>query len=213
MSFLVNTTNITNWFHGVDQSISQWLSITFIHFPCFPTQWCYLGLILISLLITNNFPGKCADPLQGKRCLNLCDCVPIDTCAWRWSIWWDIMGGGGGTGNDSAPAFNREENTNVCTVFKKIPLLAIWLLECDACSLTSFQNSPRIMLLTNSSFALADAKSPQVKTTIKVNEIKGISMSGCRDGLFVLHLAEVSRDVICTYQKYFCMNDTEIRHH
>ncbi|XP_055520518.1 unconventional myosin-Ib-like [Leucoraja erinacea] len=57
---------------------------------------------------------------------------------------------------------------------------------------TDGKNSPRIMLLTNSSFALADAKSPQVKTTIKVNEIKGISMSGCRDGLFVLHLAENS---------------------
>ncbi|XP_078287367.1 unconventional myosin-Ib-like isoform X2 [Rhinoraja longicauda] len=57
---------------------------------------------------------------------------------------------------------------------------------------TDGKKSPRILLLTNSSFALADAKSPQVKTAIKVNEIKGISVSGSRDGLFVLHLVENS---------------------
>ncbi|XP_072104793.1 unconventional myosin-Ib-like [Mobula birostris] len=54
------------------------------------------------------------------------------------------------------------------------------------------KNSPRILMMTNSCFALADSKSPQIKTMIKMNEIKGISMSERKDGLFVLHLVEKS---------------------
>ncbi|XP_051865586.1 unconventional myosin-Ib-like [Pristis pectinata] len=54
------------------------------------------------------------------------------------------------------------------------------------------KNSPRILMMTNNCFALADPKSPQIKTMIKMNEIKGISMSEQKDGLFVLHLVENS---------------------
>uniref|UniRef100_UPI00398EFADD unconventional myosin-Ib-like n=1 Tax=Pristiophorus japonicus TaxID=55135 RepID=UPI00398EFADD len=54
------------------------------------------------------------------------------------------------------------------------------------------KNSPRILLMTNSYFALADAKSPHIKTLIKMNEIKSISMSERKDGLFVLHILENS---------------------
>ncbi|XP_072927407.1 unconventional myosin-Ib-like isoform X1 [Hemitrygon akajei] len=57
---------------------------------------------------------------------------------------------------------------------------------------TDAKNSPRILIMTNSCFALADSKSPQIKTMIKMNEIKGISMSERKDGLFVLHLVEKS---------------------
>ncbi|XP_067832539.1 unconventional myosin-Ib-like [Heptranchias perlo] len=56
------------------------------------------------------------------------------------------------------------------------------------------KNSPRILMMTNSYFALADTKSPKIKTLIKVNEIKSISMSERKDGLFVLHIAENSQD-------------------
>ncbi|XP_078390852.1 unconventional myosin-Ib-like [Cetorhinus maximus] len=54
------------------------------------------------------------------------------------------------------------------------------------------KHSPRILMMTNNYFALADAKSPQIKTLIKMNEIKSISMSERKDGLFVLHIVENS---------------------
>ncbi|XP_041036145.1 unconventional myosin-Ib-like isoform X2 [Carcharodon carcharias] len=54
------------------------------------------------------------------------------------------------------------------------------------------KRSPRILMMTNKYFALADAKSSQIKTLIKMNEIKGISMSERKDGLFVLHIVENS---------------------
>ncbi|XP_069762513.1 unconventional myosin-Ib-like isoform X2 [Narcine bancroftii] len=54
------------------------------------------------------------------------------------------------------------------------------------------KNSPRILIMTSRNFALADAKSSQIKTMITMNKIKGISMSERRDGLFVLHLVENS---------------------
>ncbi|XP_078057212.1 unconventional myosin-Ib-like [Mustelus asterias] len=54
------------------------------------------------------------------------------------------------------------------------------------------KHSPRILMMTNSYFALVDAKSSQIKTLIKMNEIKSISMSKRKDGLFVLHLVENS---------------------
>ncbi|XP_072423152.1 unconventional myosin-Ib-like [Chiloscyllium punctatum] len=54
------------------------------------------------------------------------------------------------------------------------------------------KHSPRILMMTNNYFALADAKSAQIKTLIKMNEIKSISMSECKDGLFALHIVENS---------------------
>ncbi|GCB74851.1 hypothetical protein scyTo_0020269, partial [Scyliorhinus torazame] len=54
------------------------------------------------------------------------------------------------------------------------------------------KQSPRILIMTNSYFVLADPKSLQIKTLIKMNEIASISMSQRKDGLFALHVVENS---------------------
>ncbi|XP_060683366.1 unconventional myosin-Ib isoform X1 [Hemiscyllium ocellatum] len=52
--------------------------------------------------------------------------------------------------------------------------------------------APRIFLLTQSNFILADQKSGQIKSTIPVMDITSVSVSKQTDGLFAVHLKEGS---------------------
>ncbi|XP_042200174.1 unconventional myosin-Ib isoform X2 [Callorhinchus milii] len=52
------------------------------------------------------------------------------------------------------------------------------------------KNSPRILLMTTGYLALADPKSPQIKTLLKVEEISSLSVSTRGDGVLALHLTQ-----------------------
>lgn len=54
------------------------------------------------------------------------------------------------------------------------------------------QMSSRILLLTKGRVILADAKQSQAKFAIGLDSVVGVSVSGFKDGLFGLHLKEVS---------------------
>ncbi|XP_046534992.1 unconventional myosin-Ia [Equus quagga] len=52
--------------------------------------------------------------------------------------------------------------------------------------------SSRILLLTKGHVILADAKNSQVKTVIGLDSVAGVSVTSFKDGLFTLHLSEIS---------------------
>ncbi|XP_067891758.1 unconventional myosin-Ib isoform X2 [Heterodontus francisci] len=54
------------------------------------------------------------------------------------------------------------------------------------------KGAPRIFLLTQSNFIIADHKSGQIKSTIPVTDITSVSVSKQTDGLFAVHLKEGS---------------------
>ncbi|XP_041056650.1 unconventional myosin-Ib isoform X2 [Carcharodon carcharias] len=54
------------------------------------------------------------------------------------------------------------------------------------------KGAPRIFLLTQSNFFIADQKSGQIKSTIPVMDITSVSVSKQTDGLFAVHLKEGS---------------------
>uniref|UniRef100_A0A4W3J562 Myosin IB n=1 Tax=Callorhinchus milii TaxID=7868 RepID=A0A4W3J562_CALMI len=54
------------------------------------------------------------------------------------------------------------------------------------------KGAPRIFLLTKSNFIIADQKSGQIKSTIPVTDITSVSVSKQIDGLFAVHLKEVT---------------------
>ncbi|KAM6214639.1 unconventional myosin-Ia [Rhynchocyon petersi] len=52
--------------------------------------------------------------------------------------------------------------------------------------------SPRILLLTQGHVILADTKKSQTKTVIGLDSVAGVSITSFNDGLFSLHLSEIS---------------------
>ena len=54
------------------------------------------------------------------------------------------------------------------------------------------KTSSRILLLTKGHVILTDARKSQVKTVIGLDSVAGVSVTSFKDGLFGLHLNEVS---------------------
>ncbi|XP_020734070.2 unconventional myosin-Ia [Odocoileus virginianus] len=54
------------------------------------------------------------------------------------------------------------------------------------------KTSSRILLLTKGHVIITDTKNPQAKTAIPLNSLAGVSVTSFKDGLFSLHLSEIS---------------------
>uniref|UniRef100_A0A8B9WIV0 Unconventional myosin-Ia n=1 Tax=Bos mutus grunniens TaxID=30521 RepID=A0A8B9WIV0_BOSMU len=54
------------------------------------------------------------------------------------------------------------------------------------------KTSSRILLLTKGHVIITDMKNPQAKTVIPLNSLAGVSVTSFKDGLFSLHLSEIS---------------------
>lgn len=58
--------------------------------------------------------------------------------------------------------------------------------------LSPLQTSTRILLLTKRHVILTDAKKSQAQIVIGLKDVAGVSVTSLQDGLFSLHLSEVS---------------------